>query len=186
MEDFNPNSNKNPKLEQRQLKLKEALTKVERMTDKLGLGVDEGIKETIAVFLAMEIPTCSSCAGHSEEDRNIAPYVQIYTTPQDGWKNDKQKQMEWRQENLKYQQEVRTLLDDFYKNREVANDVRLDICPIGLYGGFNIKNKGAYIPDLVKLPETNKNDAVRIIIKSYQKEFSDFTVFLKGKYLEET
>lgn len=57
--------------------------RVEQVKDKLGKGVDEGIKETVVAFLANEFPVCQSCEGHLEERsgkmRKIAPYIDVET-----------------------------------------------------------------------------------------------------------
>ncbi len=57
------------------------LADVEQLKDKLGKGVDENIKESVASFLVNELPTSQSCGGHLERRfgkmRKIAPYIGV-------------------------------------------------------------------------------------------------------------
>ncbi len=53
--------NSNPEKQQRWNSI---LSKVEQITDKLGKPVDEGIKETVAAFIASGFATDGSCEGH--------------------------------------------------------------------------------------------------------------------------
>ncbi len=53
-----------------------ALNEVNTLEDKLGTRVDEGIKETIAIFWLYNISTAGSCEGHLFRENNI-PYVDI-------------------------------------------------------------------------------------------------------------
>lgn len=49
---------------------------IDEIGDKLGLGIDEGIKETVTAFKVHDFSTSSSCEGHI--DRGIPiPYVEV-------------------------------------------------------------------------------------------------------------
>lgn len=59
----------------------DAMAQVEQARDRLGKGVDENIKETVAAFLVNDFPTRGSCEGHLEERfgkiRKISPYIDV-------------------------------------------------------------------------------------------------------------
>ncbi len=60
------------------LKLEEMRRNVETLADSLGKGIDEGIKETIAVFNVLDIPTSQSCEGHPDrESGGPYPWVRV-------------------------------------------------------------------------------------------------------------
>src|SRR4030042_6451766 len=50
---------------------------VDKIADKLGLGIDEKIKETIAALNINGFPTIQSCEGHFLESSMRAPWVRI-------------------------------------------------------------------------------------------------------------
>ena len=68
-------------LSEKTVQWEEALAGLEAIKDKLGKGIDENIKETVAAFLVNNFPTRQSCEGHLESRsgtlRMIAPYVDI-------------------------------------------------------------------------------------------------------------
>lgn len=53
------------------------------LTDRLGLGIDEGIRETVVAFNVLRVPTYMSCEGHVEYRgekvgiKKISPYVSV-------------------------------------------------------------------------------------------------------------
>ncbi len=55
------------------------MLEIESWADDTGHGVDEGIKETVAAFNLLNMPTVQSCEGHSnmEESHSMWPWVQI-------------------------------------------------------------------------------------------------------------
>ncbi len=59
----------------------EAAARIETITDRLGLEIDEGIKEVVIAFLVNGFPTQQSCEGHLEERfgaiRKINPGIMI-------------------------------------------------------------------------------------------------------------
>lgn len=178
MEFFKPSSPKKSQLE----KIEKASKEIEKITDKLGRRIDEGITETIALLHALHIQTSGSCAGHigeeGEEGRFVPPYIQIYTASPKGWEEDKMNKKLgdlWRQSNYEQRIIIEALLDDFNKRHATSADAKLDICPIGLFGGFNVRSVGA---------ENILNDEHSVeTIEKYQQEMSDFTEFLKDKFL---
>lgn len=153
---------------------------VELMIDNLGLGVDEGIKETVTVLLSLGLPTSSSCFGHTEENSFSPPYVEICAKAPIGWKDDKDKQKEWKEENIKNANKLISYLDAFYKLRDVTSDSRLTLHNIGIFGGFRLEANGTYLK-AEELDLKTKEDIFKKI-KQYQEEMTAFTAFLVNQY----
>ena len=130
--------------ESRKKKLDLALQEVENISDKLGKGIDDGIKETIALLLAMDFPTSSSCAGHFKIEEGVGmPYIRIYAPAPEGWESDKQNKdlrERWKQENLKYRNKIQKLLDE-YNQKKDSSAAQLRISNIGVFGGFQIESE---------------------------------------------
>lgn len=175
---------KNPEIPQnnieaeKQRRLIEIREKVEKITDKLGKGIDDGIKESVTVLLANEFPTSQSCEGHIGEKGASYPWVEIYTVEPKGWKEDKEKQREWTIENLEQQKRMVDVLAEFYQDRETPFGARLNFRHIGAFGGFRIQSMGAETMPLLS-PEEQKQK-----LETYRKEMTDFTDFLKKRFLE--
>lgn len=73
--------------QEKELKLQEIRNNVESWADIQGRGIDEGIKETVAIFSASEMPTSDSCEGHIDENGLKPPYVEIEALSQpERWK----------------------------------------------------------------------------------------------------
>lgn len=72
-------------------KLNKARREVEHLVDKLGKEIDAGIKETISILRAMDFPTSSSCAGHTEPQRYGPPYVEVCAPALNDWKESEEK-----------------------------------------------------------------------------------------------
>jgi hypothetical protein len=66
---------------EKQAKWDEAVSKVEKITDKLGKKIDSGIKETVVVFLVNDFNTDGSCEGHLDHGRPY-PWIDISQKPQ--------------------------------------------------------------------------------------------------------
>lgn len=168
-------------------RLKEIEKEVENIADAEGRPIDPGIKETVIALKALEFPTCQSCEGHPAErpeeievkgHQSRAPWVWIESPGPKNLKESESTQKEWKRENLKHQSKMIELLDEFYKDREVAFDVRLHIESRGIYGAFAITNQGA---DAVEgLPQVEQKEK-RLV---YQKEMQKFSDFLKEKYFQ--
>lgn len=163
---------------EREFQWKKMLEEVEVISDRIGKKIDEGIKETVAAFLAHGFPTSQSCEGHIGEEGTCYPWIEIETPELEGWEEDEQKKRTWILENLKHQQRLLGLLDEFYSHRNVPFDVRLTFRYIGAYGAFRVQSIGADIAqELLNLQEQQEK------VPSFKKEMDDFTTFLKTKYL---
>jgi hypothetical protein len=160
---------------------------VETTADRLGLGVDEKIKESVVAFMAHGFTTSASCEGHLVEPGKREhglpfPWVDIYAPEPEGWRDsqgDKQESLnqEWRVKNFEQQKKMMKFFEEFYTNRETPFDARLSFRNIGIYGGFRVQSFGAEMTSILT-PEEKKEK-----LNLYQEEMKDFTLFLKNKFL---
>ncbi len=165
-------------------KLEVVRKEVEFIVDKLGLEIDEGIKESVAVLRAMDFPTISSCAGHTnqEDDGYGVPYIHISEPAPKEWqtKNVTTKILEqWKQENLHHRQKMEILINSFYGLRQTTDDTRLVLRKIGGYEAFRIQSYGGFN----STAKTVEEAIGKIIL--YQKEMEAFTTFLNEEYFKE-
>lgn len=157
---------------------------IDKITDRLGLGIDEKIKEAVTAFLVHGFTTSQSCEGHTgEEEKHEAsfPWVEIYAPEPKGWreaKDEKKKELdrEWTIKNLGQQQKMMGLLAEFYQGRETPFDARLALDRIGAFGGFRVQSFGAEMIKLLSPEDQLKK------LEVYRKEMDDFTNFLKSKH----
>jgi len=187
-----PNFNPEPPLQEqgepvkseKEIAWEQKRAEVDKITDKLGLGIDEKIKESVTAFQVHEFTTSQSCEGHTgEEEKHGAsfPWVEIYTPEPKGWresKGEKKKQLEreWTIENLKQRQKMMGYFAEFYQGRETPFDARLAFDRIGAFGGFRVQSFGAEMMKLL-LPEEQIQK-----LELYRKEMDDFTKFLKDRH----
>jgi len=166
--------------QEKNLKLEGIRQEVENIGDRLGKPIDEGIKETVVMFKANELPTSDSCEGHIERGLPV-PYVEVsapnepeerfigqneafekvakkYNITVEEAKTSKideayweamkecsqneetEEYKKWNEENKKLLAKGRNLLDEFYKDRQVEPNVKLEI-EEGV-GNFRIHNGG--------------------------------------------
>jgi hypothetical protein len=62
--------------QEKNLKLEEIRHEVENIGDRIGRPIDEGIRETVVMFKANELPTSDSCEGHIERGLPVS-YVEV-------------------------------------------------------------------------------------------------------------
>lgn len=162
-------------------RLSQERKKVDYIIDKLGLGVDEGIKDTVAILRTMGYPTDSSCAGHTDKHKYAPPYVQIYEPGPDGWKSDIVKQEKWKTANNEHFKKMLPLVEKFNALRDSIPDAKLCLTNIGAFGGFRIESSGVK-KDRRKTNIVTEREACSLI-RIMQKEMKDFTYFLQQDYL---
>ena len=167
----------NPEKSEKQKRWEAIQAEVEAITDRLGLGIDKGIKESVIALKAFDFPTSQSCEGHLEGEHGLAyPWVEIYTPEPNGWEENEEKQREWKFANLREQQKMLGLLEEFYQNRTAHMDTRIVFNRIGAFGGFRIQSMGAETMELLT-PERQAEKT-----EAYKKEIEDFASFLKNKF----
>lgn len=179
------NDNKEVIREEKARHWQEAKTEVEKIADKLGKPIDEGIKEAIIAFKSLGINTIRSCEGHMDHGAG-GPYIDIEAKEVEDLEKhlDEVKDNEEKFEkiieeitrnNLKERKKIMTHLSNFYKERNVPYDKRLIINPMGR-GWSRIESQGAGLQKIE--PEGIKKEK----LSEYQQEMRDFSQFLKEKF----
>lgn len=156
---------------------------VEKNADRLGKGVDEKIKETIAAFMAYEFPTSGSCEGHlaeeNKEKRGLPyPWVEIEAPEPEGWRENEALEKEWTLENLNLQQKMMELFSEFYQDRNSPFDARLTFEAGGALGRFRVQSFGSRTTALLSHEDQKSK------LELYRKEMNDFSRFLKNKFFK--
>jgi len=202
---FSPEQNKAAESEQEMI-WNDKRKEVDRIVDGLGLGIDEGIKETVTALRVYGLNTQQSCEGHMRgEGRRIAslPWITICVPEPKGWEKAKDKiikqkkgeivedpeqqkkteefvgkaEVEWRVKNFEQYKKAMDLLEDFYRQRETPFEARLTFSLFGSFGAFRIQNLGFPTVPLLSQEEQFKK------LELYRKEMNDFAEFLKNKHL---
>lgn len=212
---------------------------VDKITDSLGLTVDEGIKDAVIALRLLGVNTSSSHEG--KIDRHPIPYIDIKSveaqklekllgtkikelmTPEEKLIREQidslddrlvtignpesQEALEMKRkieelesrllqfespehseitklqetieiENLNERKKIDHLLNLFYKDRVVSDEVKLVIEPMGL-GRSRLQSKGAERQEV----ETNQEEKIRRL-QGFQAEMNNFTEFLKKIFFE--
>jgi len=96
-------------------------------------------------------------------------------------KNEETKEYKrWKKENKKLLKKAKKFLEEFYKNRQVGSDIKLEIEIFG-DDSFRIHNGGKYYKPVKDLSEKEKKK-VEKMLKKFREEMNAFTEFLKNKY----
>jgi hypothetical protein len=162
----------------------EKLEYVDTLTDKLGLHVDKGIRETVAALHLFNIHTTASHEGKMH--RYPVPYIDVDTVQTwplysqlEKCKSPHQKRKIENMILVKSLDEIRKvdkLLREFYSMRKVTYEVRLAISSYRL-GWNRVQSLGADFQDSEKNKKIRNQRLMR-----FQKEMRSFTKFLKIKY----
>jgi len=166
-------------LDEKEEKINEARNRVEKITDRLGKPIDDGIKESVIAFMVNEFPTSSSCEGHLSDEphrkRFSFPQVRVYAPEPEGWRESEEKQRQWSEENAVYRKRIDKLLDEFYTGRDIDEEYKLIADPIGIFNAFTI------ISEKDKIGLSQEENEIDVLNKARQ-EISDFTNFLMDKF----
>ncbi|HMQ02010.1 MAG TPA: hypothetical protein PKD79_03005 [Candidatus Doudnabacteria bacterium] len=177
--------------EKRQKQWSEIAERVNNVRDKVGEGIDEGIKSMVIALNAFGINTSQSCEGHDSHGEG-APYVDIRSINFNELEETLEKLMaanpnspevdalleEITDINKKECSKVYPLLDEFYSNRDVQQDVKLGIHFYDIAIG-KLESEGVNVRERREKPPTQQE------LESYKKEMNAFQNFLKTKYFEE-
>jgi hypothetical protein len=174
----------------------EAAVKVDKLADKLGLGVDAGIRDTVIALWVLGFNTRQSCEGHLDSGV-AAPWVDIETanpatqlikeerilldrmmegdpTKSNPADNERlhtiraERHRQWLPEVTR----LLGLLNDFYKGRSVAIEHRLILAPRGATGVRLVAQGEVLVP-------LADEAAQRAMLAGSQGEMRDFTAFLR-------
>ena len=160
----------------------EQLKQVEKITDKLGMSVDDGIKLLVAALRAYGFVTEDSCAGH-EARRTNGPRVWISSNNSVKIKRDLKRldQATVEAKEMGRQIEINglhdrghllDLLSYFYEDRDTGEWMRIIVEPRGL-GDSVLICQGTEVVDAIE-----SDDLRQDWLRSAQAEFAAFTDFL--------
>lgn len=166
-------------------------TEVNETADKLGMPIDEGIKETVVALKANDFETTGSCEGHLEHGVG-SPWVDFqrkgiesliderYSVVEKYIKNNDENNKDLDKLNDEIEKKNSVVinklfgfLDEFYSNRKVPFDQRLIVHPYVIDN--RLENQGA--TTIKSVPLEKRGDK----LNEYKKEMNDFTQFLKKK-----
>lgn len=174
-----------PELKKREDELARLRGRVDEIKDKLGLGIDEGIKKGVVAFNAFGLRTSQSCEGHfgTEEGGSPTPWIEV--APQEpeieNWyENDELREKVTKERNELQAKSIK-LLDDFYRERNPSYDTRLGFVGIGYR--FRIQSIGTEIFEELTQGLSEEEKAKKA--KEYKQEMNDFVSFMKEKYLSD-
>ncbi len=182
-------------MEQRKKRWDELTEEINQITDRLGEGIDEGIKEAIIALKGLDINTSQSCGGHDGHDGHPegTPFVDIsapdiYELEQTLNKlleqNSESKQIDEliakiSNSNKKECAKIAPYLEDFYRDRTVDPRVKLGLHYYDLAIG-RLESEAANIRERKNEPTLPTQQELEI----YQKEMTDFIEYLKSRYFE--
>ena len=149
---------------------------VDQIGDKLGRGVDDGIKETVIALTVNEYPTVQSCEGHLEEGGAPFPWIQVESEAPEGWEDDENKQQQWSEANAKERVRMTASLEEFYQDRAIDEDTQLTMVDQGVYDAFRLQSAGGAEMDSLPKETQAQNQ------EKYRNEMQDFSSFLKKKF----
>lgn len=160
---------------------------IEKLKDKLGKGVDEGVKGAITALTLLGIHTTASCEGHLDHG-TFAPYIDVTVfnaLATESQRNEIKDQEvidfkikeEVIRKNLQERQKLITLLDEFYSDRQSPFHKRLTI-QARAWGRSRIESIGAELQQII--PQEVRRER----LSEYQEEMNSFSDFLKQKYFD--
>jgi hypothetical protein len=177
---------------------------INQVGDRLGMGIDQGIKQTIIGLNVLGINTTASCEGHI--DRAIAgPWIDVSAAETEEMKamtkeadkllakaerREKEKASDVeldrlygeyhrlsdkvREPHLREVAKAMRLLEEFYAERKVPFGVQLTISPLG-FGG-RLQAQATMLQDIED--EKTKQDK----LTAFQAEMDAFSAFVRTKY----
>lgn len=180
----------------------EVTYKVSKITDKLGMPVDQGIFETVVALNALDISTSMSCEGHLDHGR-AAPWFRFHAKGSDQLRTQVKEathQLEqakaecapteeiekWTRELFRLSKEaditcfqepkrVMGYLETFYRDRHVPYHRQL-VLKVDSFGNSTLTVHGEPFQPLHPLEIRAQN------LAEYQEEMQMFTAFLKQIY----
>lgn len=163
-----------------QTRLNAALDKIGGVSDKLGLGIDPGIRTAVAMLNHHGIHTVMSCEGH-ENWATGGPYIDIAAAGS----HDNRKKLEeitnreeqesfWKamyRETTDAGKKIVPILDEFYKGRDTAFSARLIL--VANRDSMRLESAGVAFLYYETDPSVKNKD-----LKLFQSEMNDFSDFL--------
>ncbi|QQS23367.1 hypothetical protein IPM19_02280 [bacterium] len=180
--------------ESRQQRWNELTVEIDQIKDRLGKGIDEGIKEAVIGLRALDVNVTQSCEGHNDHGTG-GPYIDVESDlntvhekvlePMYGNLDDKETQQKFddlveeiNYNNLRERKKLIELLDEFYTGRETPYEIRLSVSPMAR-SWSRLENQGVGL-------QTIEEDAEKknLRLKMFKAEMDDFKEFLKNKFFQ--
>ncbi len=152
-------------------------------------GIDKNIESVVAALNVRGIRTSGSCEGHKDHGSPVS-WVSISAEV------DAEERGLLAKENDALRAKTQALLDEFYQNRSVVEDVKIvisnGVASFWLHNGGElfktwrkyvdgvVENKKSGKPITLKSPQGGIEDIESRLLK-FKKEFQDFAEFLKSK-----
>lgn len=187
--------------EQKEQRWQEMVTRVDKITDRLGKPVDAGIKETVIVLNLLGFPTTMSCEGHAERAVG-GPWVDMrpegVEALKEQWRQAERacqtaeeekrppKEMEGFYQTLREARKelerpvlqlagrLMAYLIAFYQERMVSHDRRLILH--NSFASFRLQSHGVFLQEIADVAQREAK------LLEYQEEMRTFTAFLKACY----
>lgn len=170
-----------PERAERQARWANLTAEIDEMGDKLGLGIDEEIKEAVIGLQAHGLETAQSCEGHDDHG-DALPFVLVAVEKEDGWEESEAGKREMTAANTAQVEKLQTMLDEWYRSREeegeiVSPEQRLVLKPRGIFGVADLQS--ASQERLSALPEAER----KIQAPDFRDEMQKFSAYLKERFL---
>lgn len=161
----------------------QTLRQVQGLTDKLGMGVDGEIAETVTAMRLIGLTTRMSCGGHLDRITG-GPYVTFIAQGAEVYRKKcaaiaNPKDMQYKEfvekafvENLNEQAKLYALLERFYEKRPTPFLQRLTLRTMG-FSTFKLDCQGA---DLAYISSPLAREE---LLEGHRREMREFTEFLK-------
>lgn len=170
---------------EREQRLLEIAAEIDKIRDRLGKPVDEGIKDTLTALLAQGFETSGSCEGHDDQGRAVAlPWVDIETAEPTDWKTNREARNVWVTKNQEQAGRIQRLLDEWYEQLEKAGAVidpqsHLHLKPRGILGAMRLE------PATPVEAITHGVETPYQLSGPYRAEMQKFSEYLREKFLNQ-
>lgn len=163
--------------------IQDQLVEIDKITDRLGMPIDEGVRLLVAALRARGFTTVDSCEGH-EKRRSNGP--RVWLTPKNSEtllrdlrtldeesEDAKLLRRQIRDEGYRLRSRLLDLLDDFYTDRKTSTWLQIILESRGIYGDCVLICQGTTTVDAIK-PDGQRLKWLALA----KQEFADFTDFL--------
>ncbi len=160
---------------------KELEQQVEELADRLGLGIDEGIKEAVVALHAHGLETSQSCEGHDDHGEAL-PFVLVAAEEPDDRQENEEHKRQWQAENERLAGRLSELVEQWYAARAEQGEsldpgAHLELHPQGVFGAVRLES--AAQERLTALPSADRARAA----PDYRGEMTRFTEYLRERFL---
>jgi len=164
----------------------DVLEKVSQFTNKIGMPMDEGIVEAVAIMQFIGFHTTMSCEGHVGRHTG-GPYIMFMSPVAEKLRKqaaalDSRSSLQYKtlyrkamRANITEQQKIYHLLDTFYKNRHTPFSQRLIIHTMG-FSAFRLECQGSNITYMLSRPQQ------KTLLENNRAELQTFAQYVRTVY----